>query len=111
LSYSFHEDCQGLIEGLYLPPYVWGVLMREGIITLDQLSTAADQIHWIPGLGGRTARMIRAELTRIQRRDRGQVKTAAYGDGDRTEGHFSRTGKIKKFRGRHQIWQINQTIL
>jgi hypothetical protein len=65
MSYSFHADCEGPIRGVHLPPYVWNVLRREGITTLDQLRAVADQIHWVPGLGFRTARVIRAELARV----------------------------------------------
>jgi hypothetical protein len=65
MSYSFHEDCSGPIRGLYLPPYVWGVLQREGISTVHELRAVADQVYWVPGIGVRTARMIRAELARI----------------------------------------------
>jgi hypothetical protein len=42
-----------------------GVLRRESIITLDQLKAVASQNHWVPGIGFRTARVIRAELARV----------------------------------------------
>lgn len=46
-------------------PYIWGVLRREKIATLDALEAVASQTHWVPGIGCRTARVIRAELARV----------------------------------------------
>lgn len=65
MSYSFHKDCEGPIRGFHLPPYVWGVLRREGVVTQDQLHAVASHHHWVPGIGFRTARVIRAELARV----------------------------------------------
>jgi hypothetical protein len=70
MSYSFHQDCEGPIRGVHLPPYVWRVLRKEGVTTLDQLRAIAHQIHWVPGIGFKTARVIRAELARAMACDK-----------------------------------------
>jgi len=62
---GFFEDCGGPIRGLRLPLNAWHALHREGITTLDQLKAKADRIHWLPGIGSKTALAIRVELDRV----------------------------------------------
>jgi hypothetical protein len=58
--------CKGPIPGLQLPTWVWDVLHRERITTLDQLSAVADRMERVyPGIGQRTAQVIRDEITRV----------------------------------------------
>lgn len=59
------DDCEGLIRGLRLPLNAWNALHREGVTTLDQLRAMADKIHTLPGIGPKTALVIRAELGRV----------------------------------------------
>jgi hypothetical protein len=65
MPYDFYEDGKGPIRGLRLPPNAWDVLRRENITTLAQLSAVADRIERFPGIGGKTAQVIRAELSRV----------------------------------------------
>jgi DNA-directed RNA polymerase alpha subunit len=60
-----YELCSGPIDGLQLSFATWKALSRENITTLNQLRAAADQIEQVPGIGPWSARMIRAELSRI----------------------------------------------
>jgi hypothetical protein len=61
----------GPIEGLRLPRRAWKVLQQENIITLDQLRAVAGGIEQVlPGIGCKTAQRIRAELARIQVREK-----------------------------------------
>jgi hypothetical protein len=62
---GFFEDCQGPIRGLRLPLNAWNALHREDITTIDQLRAMADRIHWLPGVGPKTALAIRVELGRV----------------------------------------------
>jgi hypothetical protein len=55
----------GPIRGLRLPFQAWEALREEGITTLDRLRTMADQIHTLPGIGPKTAQLIREELARV----------------------------------------------
>jgi hypothetical protein len=55
----------GPIRGLRLPLNAWTAFEREGITTLDQLRAMADRLHWLPGIGPKTAQVIREELARI----------------------------------------------
>jgi hypothetical protein len=55
----------GPIRGLRLPFDAWEALRREGITTLDRLRASADRIHTLPGIGPRTAQLIREELARV----------------------------------------------
>ncbi|GEO18810.1 DNA-directed RNA polymerase subunit alpha C-terminal domain-containing protein [Microvirga aerophila] len=55
----------GPIEGLRLPARAWGALRREGITNLDQLMNVAYQIDQFPGIGAKTAQVIREELVRV----------------------------------------------
>jgi hypothetical protein len=53
---------KGHIPGLRLPLITWAALRDEGIMTMEQLSAMADQIHKLPGIGRKTAQLIRDEL-------------------------------------------------
>jgi hypothetical protein len=55
----------GPIRGLRLPFQAWEALRKEGITTLDRLRAQADQIHTLPGIGPKTAQLIREELARV----------------------------------------------
>jgi hypothetical protein len=59
------ERIGGPIRGLRLPLEAWEALRREGITTLDGLRAMADQIHTLPGIGSKTAQLIREELARV----------------------------------------------
>jgi hypothetical protein len=59
------ERIGGPIRGLRLPFDAWEALRREGITTLDRLRAMADQIHTLPGIGPKMARLIREELARV----------------------------------------------
>jgi hypothetical protein len=65
LDKGLFEDCEGPIRGLRLPLNAWNALHREGITTLEQLRAQADRIHWLPGIGAKTALAIRGELGRV----------------------------------------------
>jgi len=59
-------NTDGPIPGLRLPLYVWIILQRENITTLDQLRSVASNIEQVvPGIGIKMARVIRAELARV----------------------------------------------
>jgi len=61
-----YENSDGPIPGLRLPYYVWKVLQRENITTVDQLRAVAGHIERvIPGIGTKMAQAIRAELARV----------------------------------------------
>lgn len=63
---NLREVYTGAIPGLRLPPHVWSVLRKEGIMTLGQLRSVADRIeHVVPGIGPTMAQVIRAELARV----------------------------------------------
>jgi Holliday junction resolvasome RuvABC DNA-binding subunit len=55
----------GHIPGLRLPLITWAALRQDGIMTIEQLSTKADQLHKLPGIGRKTAQLIRDELARV----------------------------------------------
>jgi len=65
LDKGLFEICAGPIRGLRLPLNAWNVLYRERITTIEQLRAQADRIHWLPGIGAKTALAIRVELGRI----------------------------------------------
>ena len=56
---------EGPIRGLRLPQSTWDALQREGITTIDQLKAVADRVHWLPGIGRKTAQLIKEELARV----------------------------------------------
>ena len=62
---GLYEDCEGPIRGLRLPLNAWNVLHRENITTLPQLTAIADRIERLPGIGAKTAQVIKVELGRI----------------------------------------------
>lgn len=56
----------GPIKGLYLPDRAWVALRDENIRTIEQLAAIAGQIErLVPGIGQKTADLIRQELTRL----------------------------------------------
>lgn len=55
----------GPIRRLRLPSEAWEALRGEGITTLTRLRAMADQIHTLPGIGPKTAQLIRDELARV----------------------------------------------
>lgn len=57
--------CKGPIKGLHLPQLAWDVFRREGIQTIDQLRSFANQLEHFDGIGPITARVIRQELNRV----------------------------------------------
>lgn len=60
------ENTDGPIPGLRLPLYVWKMLQRDNIATIDQLRAVAGNIeHLVPGIGPKMAHAIRAELARV----------------------------------------------
>ncbi len=59
------EPIGGPIRGLRLPFDTWEALRSEDITTLDRLQAMADQIHTLPGIGPKTAQLIRQELARV----------------------------------------------
>jgi hypothetical protein len=60
------QMCEGSIPGLRLPRQTWNVLTGAQITRLTQLKAVADRIeHVIPGIGSKSARVIRSELARI----------------------------------------------
>jgi hypothetical protein len=60
-----YEIRAGPIAGLYLPFATWRVLLSAGITTLDQLRAVADRLETLPGIGPKTAQIIREELARV----------------------------------------------
>ncbi len=61
----FDDRWGGPIRGLRLPLNAWTSLEDEGITTIDQLKAVADQLERLPGIGMKTARIIRDEITRV----------------------------------------------
>lgn len=62
-----NEPVAGPIDRLHLPRRAWTVLERERITSLGQLKAQAVGIERVvPGIGRKTAQMIRAELARIK---------------------------------------------
>ena len=61
----FDDRWGGPIRGLRLPLTAWTSLKDEGITTIDQLKAVADQLERLPGIGMKTARIIRDEITRV----------------------------------------------
>jgi hypothetical protein len=62
---ALHRPRTGPIRGLRLPHNAWLVLHRENITTIDELRAVADNLKGFDGIGPKTARAIRAELTRV----------------------------------------------
>jgi Holliday junction resolvasome RuvABC DNA-binding subunit len=59
------EPRAGHIPGLRLPLNTWAALRAEGIMTIKQLRAMVDQIHRLPGIGSKSAQLIRDELARV----------------------------------------------
>jgi hypothetical protein len=59
------ECIGGPIRGLRLPFDAWEALRGVGITTLDRLRAMVDKIHRLPGIGPKTAQLIREELARV----------------------------------------------
>jgi hypothetical protein len=59
------ERFEGPIRGLRLPLNAWDALRREGITTIGQLGDMADRLETLPGIGPKTAHLIREELARV----------------------------------------------
>jgi hypothetical protein len=55
----------GPIGGLRLPLNAWRSLSEEGITTIDGLRAIAGQLEGLPGIGPKTAQVIREEITRV----------------------------------------------
>jgi DNA-directed RNA polymerase alpha subunit len=67
----YRERWGGPIRGLQLPLAVWNSLQNAGITTMDQLKAVEDRLErTIPGVGPRSARIIREELARVSAVDR-----------------------------------------
>ncbi|KLK91310.1 hypothetical protein AA309_20845 [Microvirga vignae] len=56
---------EGHIPGLRLPQSVWVALRAQGIMHIDWLRAVADQLHLLPGIGRKSAQLVREELVRI----------------------------------------------
>jgi hypothetical protein len=63
------EPVRGPIDGLRLPRRAWKMLQQENITTLDRLKAVAGRIERFERIGPKTARTIRAELTRVIREE------------------------------------------
>jgi DNA-directed RNA polymerase alpha subunit len=63
---------EGYIPGLRLPQSTWNALRLEGITTIEQLRAMADQVHKLPGIGRKSAQVIREELARLAPPDQDQ---------------------------------------
>jgi endonuclease III len=61
----YDERWDGPIRGLRLPLTAWNSLQEDGIRTMDQLRAVAHQLERLPGIGVKTAQIIRAELARV----------------------------------------------
>lgn len=60
-----NQSYNGPIRGLRLPQNAWQALHNSDIGTLDELKAVAVRIERLPGIGPKTAQVIRAELDRI----------------------------------------------
>jgi len=60
----------GIIPGLLLPRRAWKALAREGVCSLAALGEISDRLPFLPGIGEKTARMIREEMERVMERHR-----------------------------------------
>jgi hypothetical protein len=65
----------GPIKGFWLPQRVWAGLVEEGITTLEQLRAIADRLETIPGIGPKSAQVIREQLVRLDAPDREPPET------------------------------------
>ena len=60
-----NQSYHGHIRGLHLPQNAWQTLQNAGIRTLDELKAVVVRIEQLPGVGPKTAQVIRAELDRV----------------------------------------------
>jgi endonuclease III len=60
------ERFGGPIRGLRLPLNAWDALRQEGITTIGQLRDVEADLEKLPGIGPKTAKLIREELVRIK---------------------------------------------
>jgi Holliday junction resolvasome RuvABC DNA-binding subunit len=60
----YDERWGGPIRGLRLPLAAWTSLKDDGITTIAQLKAVADQLERLPGIGPKTAQVLRKELAR-----------------------------------------------
>jgi hypothetical protein len=60
-----NQSYDGPIRGLRLPQNAWQALHNSDIGTLDGLKAIAVRIERLPGIGSKTAQVIRAELNRV----------------------------------------------
>jgi endonuclease III len=60
------ERFGGPIRGLRLPLNAWDALRAEGITTIGQLRDVVDDLEKLPGIGPKTAELIRDELVRVK---------------------------------------------
>jgi endonuclease III len=60
-----NQSYHGPIRGLRLPQSAWQALQNAEIRTLDELKAVAVRIEQLPGVGPKTAQVIRAELDRV----------------------------------------------
>ncbi|KFG68723.1 hypothetical protein JH26_14750 [Microvirga sp. BSC39] len=58
------ERWEGPIRGLRLPLTAWRRLQEDGVSTIDQLRAIVNKLETVPGIGPKTAQVIRAELAR-----------------------------------------------
>jgi endonuclease III len=65
MANHYNERWEGPIRGLRLPLTAWNSLHEDGISTIDQLRAVAHQLERLPGIGAKTAQVIRAELARV----------------------------------------------
>ena len=60
-----NQSYHGHIRGLHLPQNAWQALQNAEIRTLDELKAVAVRIEQLPGVGPKTAQVIKAELDRV----------------------------------------------
>jgi len=56
---------RGSIPGLLLPPRAWNALAKAGIRGLEDLKAMSERLHLLPGVGSKTARIIRDAVERL----------------------------------------------
>jgi len=61
----YDERWDGPIRGLRLPLTAWNSLQEDGIRNIDQLKAVAHRLERLPGIGPKTAQIIRDELARV----------------------------------------------
>ena len=61
----FNDRWGGPIRGLRLPLNAWKSLSDEGVTTINGLREIADRLERFPGIGTKTAQVIREEIARV----------------------------------------------